>query len=417
MRFPSSYLPATRTGRILGFGIGVSAAGSGAFLGSSVLYFVGMVGFSATQVGLALSIAALCGIVSPVPIGRLADRVDPARIYLVLVILRGLVYAGFVFVGHYPIYLVLTCVATAMDRACSPLQQLVVAGVEGDSQRTRSLASINALRNAGASAGFLLAGLVLGLGTGVTGFRALFLFNAATFFVIAASLRNVCTAGAPGTPHSAQPATPRPVAATTARGPFRDLRYLALAAGNGVMNVYHSVLLVLLPAWIAVTRELPGIVAPLMLGLNAILAIVTQPPAARTVRGWIRARQVIMLAAALLVFAVTSLTGAVVVDLPVFLVIGLIAVAVVSFTLGESFQSVAAYELSFEMAVPERRGQYVALFHASMYAQQVFGPILMTALLLPAGPGWLVLAPVFVIGAGAMWWGSAGGAAAANRRI
>jgi hypothetical protein len=33
-----------------------------------------------TRVGLALSIAACCGILSPLPFGRIADRVHPARL-------------------------------------------------------------------------------------------------------------------------------------------------------------------------------------------------------------------------------------------------------------------------------------------------------------------------------------------------
>jgi MFS family permease len=394
----TAYLPATRTGRILGAGIGVSAVGSGAFLGCSVLYFVGTVGFSAAEVGLALSIAAVCGILSPVPAGRLADRIGPVRLYLILVIARGLVYAGFAFVRHYPAYLALACVATAMDRACSPLQQLVVAQVEGESRRTRALAAINSLRNAGVSTGFLLASLVVGLDAGVAGFRALFLFNACTFFIIAATLRFVDRSGTAKTP-------PRVVAA--GRKPFRDVRYLALAGGNGLMSIYDSVLLVLVPAWIAVSHDLPRVVAPLMLGLNTILAILTQVPAARSAQGRTRSRRVIVVAAALLVFATGTITGAVVIGTPVGLVITLITVAVVGFTLAESFQSVAAYELSFDMADPQRRGQYVSVFHASQYSQQVLGPAVMTAVLLPAGPSWLVLAPCFVIGAAAMWWGSA----------
>ncbi len=411
----SAYLPATRTGRILGAGIGVSAVGSGAFLGCSVLYFVETVGFSATQVGFALSAAAVCGILSPVPAGRLADRVGPIRLYLLLVIARGLVYGSFAFVRHYPTYLVLACVATAMDRACSPLQQLVVAEVEGEDGRTRALAAINSLRNAGASTGFLLASLVVGVGAGVAGFQALFLFNAGTFFIIALTLRFVHrTRTVPAASPAPAPAIASPGPADgPARGPFRDLRYLALSVGNGVLSIYDSVLLVLVPAWIAVSHDVPSTVAPLMLGLNTILAIVTQVPAARSARGRARSRRVIVLAAALLVFATATLTGAVVIGSPLSLVITLITVAVVGFTLAESFQSVAAYELSFELADPQRRGQYVAVFHASQYAQQVLGPAVMTAVLLPAGPSWLALAPCFVIGAAAMWWGSAQRAPAA----
>ena len=401
----SGLLPVTPAGRVLALGIGISAAGSGAFLGSSVLYFVGEVGFSASRVGLALSIAGCCGILSPLPFGRIADRVHPARLYLILLILRCVMYAGFAFVRDYAVYLVLACVATAVDRACSPLQQLVVAAVEGERHRTRALASVNALRNAGASAGFLLAGVVLGLGTGQAGFRALFLFNAATFLIVAVTVGMVPRATAATVPAPAVPAAPRPA---TAAGPFRDVRYIVLALGNGLLCLFDSVLLVMFPAWLAVGDRLPTVIAPLMLCVNAVLTIVALVPASRRAQGRAAARRVIAWSAACMAFGSVAFAAADALRLTV-LVLGLIGVAVVAYTFGEIFENVAAYELSFDQAPRDRRGQYVALFHAASNAQGVIGPLVMTAVLLPAGPiGWLALVPVFGLGLLAVQWGTAG---------
>jgi MFS family permease len=315
-------LPVTRAGRVLALGIGISAAGSGAFLGSSVLYFVGELGFPASRVGLALSIAGCCGILSPIPFGRLADRVHPARA------LPG--------------------------------------------PPSAALRDVHGLR------------------------VPLFLFNAASFLIVAVTVGMVPRV-------TAATVAPRPAPAP---GPFRDPRYLVLALGNGILCLFDSVLLVMFPAWLAVGHRLPTVIAPLMLSVNAVLTIAGLVPASRRAHGRAAARRVIAISAASMALGSIAFAAADALR-PAALVIGLIGIAVVAFTLGEVFENVGAYELSFDQAPRDRRGQYVALFHAVSFAQGVIGPLLMTAVLLPAGPvGWLALVPVFGLGLLAFRWGS-----------
>ena len=57
----------------------LSAFGEGAFLTGSAVFFTVIVGLSAQQVGLGLSIAALARFVMSVPLGRMADRVGAKR--------------------------------------------------------------------------------------------------------------------------------------------------------------------------------------------------------------------------------------------------------------------------------------------------------------------------------------------------
>ena len=57
----------------------ISAFGEGAFLTGSAVFFTIIVGLSAQQVGLGLSIAALTRFALSVPLGRLADRMGPKQ--------------------------------------------------------------------------------------------------------------------------------------------------------------------------------------------------------------------------------------------------------------------------------------------------------------------------------------------------
>ena len=94
----------------------------------------------------------------PVPLGRLADRLGNGRFYVALLLLRGLGYGCFAFVTDFKGLLVLSVLLTAADRSSSPLQQAVVTALIGGQDRTRTMASIRAVRNIGLTVGFLLAG-------------------------------------------------------------------------------------------------------------------------------------------------------------------------------------------------------------------------------------------------------------------
>ena len=113
-------LPSSPAGRTLAVGAGIDSLGTGMFFASFALYFVGVVGFAATDVALAATLAGAVALLAPVPLGRLADRVGTGRFYIALLLLRGLGYGCFAFVSDFKGFLVLTVLLTAADRASSP---------------------------------------------------------------------------------------------------------------------------------------------------------------------------------------------------------------------------------------------------------------------------------------------------------
>lgn len=401
-----SILPRTPAGRRLAAGAAVDSVGSGMFLAASTLYFVTVVGLPAARVGLVLSLAAVAGLLSPMPLGRLADRIGPTRVYVALLALRGLGYAGFALVESFWPYAVLTCLLTALDRGCSPLQQVVVGIIEGSENQTRTMASIRSVRNIGLTAGFLLAGAVLAIEERAA-FVALFLGNALTFWVIAAvveQLRRRTAASAPQAVSTALASTESPgpssdePAPAAVRTPFRDLRFLLFTLSNGVLSLHDSVLFVLLPLWLTTATDAPSSAVSVLLAVNTVLTVLLQVYVARFAETTAGALRLVPIALVPLLFSCAAFAGAE--HMPVWPAAACAVIAVVLLTVGENVHSVAVWNLSYELSPAPARARYLGAFSLGMTGQQIVGPALMTGVLLPLGTaGWGVLAMVYVLAA------------------
>ena len=59
------------------------AIGEGTFLTGSAVFFTQIVGLSAGQVGLGLTVAGVVSFFLAVPLGKLADRIGPKRMWAI----------------------------------------------------------------------------------------------------------------------------------------------------------------------------------------------------------------------------------------------------------------------------------------------------------------------------------------------
>src|SRR4051794_19258316 len=80
--------------RVMAVATLVNTAGNGAMMTTFALYFTRVVGISATQVGLALSVGAVAGMLGQVPLGHLADTRGPRQVLCVLTAAAGVVSLG-----------------------------------------------------------------------------------------------------------------------------------------------------------------------------------------------------------------------------------------------------------------------------------------------------------------------------------
>jgi dipeptide/tripeptide permease len=111
---------------------------------------------------------------------------------------------------------------------------------------------------------------------------------------------------------------------------------------------------------------------------------------ARGVRTFRRAAGALVLCC--LVLAVAQATG-------VWLTVALLVLATVLLTAGELWQSITGWEVPVRYAPDGRRGEYLAVFSLGVTAQNILGPVLLTALIVLGTAGWVVLAALFVAAA------------------
>ncbi|MFF3530289.1 MFS transporter [Streptomyces rubiginosohelvolus] len=398
-------LPASRNGRIIAAGSAVEAVAVGMFLAAATLYFVGIVGIPAVAVGGALTVANVIGLLSPAPTGALAGRIGSLPVYVGLTLLRAVGFVAYAFVDGYAGYFVVTCLITAATRAAMPLLQVIVGELEPADRRTRTMASLRAVSNIGMTAGFLLAAVVQASGSRPV-FMALFGFNGLAFVAVALLIGRAARSAAVRPASARAGATPEaqvdrvatearePAAARPTRSPYRDRRFLTAALANAVLLLHDSILFILVPLWITQQAGLPGGASSVVLAVNTVLTVILQVYVARFAQGVTRSLRLLRLSCLPLVLSCVLFAAADGRGMAVALVA--VGLAVVALTVGENLHAVAAWELSYEMAHPASRPQYLSVFGMGMSAQLIVGPFLMTAFVLKAGTaGWLVIAVLF----------------------
>ncbi|MGQ4485703.1 MFS transporter [Streptomyces sp. 372A] len=386
-----SWLPAGGPARRLVAASLVDSLGTGLFLAGSALFFTRALGLSTVQVGIGLSLTGLAGFLGMVPTGRLADRIGGKRALVALYLWRGACFCVYPFAREPEVFYVVAFLIGVAEWGGGPIVQGIVGTVEGDAARVRTMAVIASVRNVGFSAGAVLASLVLALDD-TTAFSALVLADALTFFAAAAVLTRL--------PAAANVRSPR---ARDGRAPtrVRDPRFLALAFLNGVLFLHSVLLAAALPLWIATRTEAPTWVIGGVVVLNTALVILLQVRlsggaddlrnAARRQRwaGW-------CLAACCLLTALTARVG------PVAATV-LVAAATLVLTLGEIWQSVGAWRLSYALSPPESRAYHLSVYELGTSAASAVGPALITWAVAGNGTtGWAALAAGFAVAGSAV---------------
>jgi hypothetical protein len=342
---------------------------------------------TAAQVGLGLSVGAAVGFATAVPIGVLADRLGPRRLLVLVQLWRAACLLALVFVSGVVSFTVVAALMAIGETATPSLTQAVVASAVGRGSRVRTMAILRSIRNVGFSVGALLAAPLIAAGS--TAIISVIVFGDALSFVVAALILARI-------PLTRVAAVRRRAGFLTVLGSFHDWRYAGLAALNSVLTLHLTILVFGIPLWlIHATRAPAGLVAVLML-LNTVMVIVLQVPFSKhaTVSGG--APRVLRLAG--LVLAGCSVAIAAAAHVPPWFAAALLVLATALLSLGEIWQAAGAWELSYRYADPEREVQYLAVFSLGVTAQGVFGPALVTAAVIGAGPaGWMGLAALFLV--------------------
>jgi MFS family permease len=389
-----AYVPATPGGRAFAFISLVNAVGTGLYLAASAVFFVRSVGLTAAEVGAGLAISGVAGFLTTVPIGAAGDRFGAKRTLIALQLWRAAGFVVLCFVHGVVGFTLVSCCLAAAEAATQPMTQAVASATVAGGDRTRTMAIIRTVRNAGFSLGALLAAPLLAADS-VWMYRAIVLGTAAAFVSSALMLTRLRIDGDGGGVRRENGAVPRKVGPLTAVRRFRDWRYGLLTALNGVLNLHVTILSVGIPLWALQATELSAGLLPALVLINTLMSIALQVPVARGAEregGAARALRLGGVAMTLCCLALAAAGG----PGSGWGAAAVLAVACVLLTFGEMWQATGGWELSYDFAPEEQKGVYLSVFSLGGTAQRIAGPALITSVVIAAGPaGWAVLAAVF----------------------
>ncbi|MDL5206200.1 MFS transporter [Streptomyces sp. ALI-76-A] len=384
------YVPATPNGRAFAVISLVNAVGTGLYLAASAVFFVRSVGLTPAEVGTGLAISGVVGFLTTVPIGAAGDRFGARRTLIALQLWRAGGFAVLCLVQGLVGFTLVSCALAAAEAATQPMTQAVASATVAGTDRTRTMAIIRTVRNAGFSLGALLAAPLL-TADSVWTYRAIVLATSAAFVTSALMLTRLRLGGAD--------TVQRRVGPLTAVRQFRDWRYGLLTVLNGILNLHVTILSVGIPLWALEATEMPAGVLPFLVLINTLMSIVLQVPIARGAEregGAARALRLGGGAMALCCLALAAAAG----PESAWAAAAVLALGCVLLTFGEMWQATGGWELSYDFAPEDRKGVYLSVFSLGGTGQRIAGPALVTSVVIAAGPaGWIAFAAVFCLAA------------------
>jgi MFS family permease len=357
------------------------------FLPFSLLFFLATTSLPLTQVGLALSVAAVVRIPVTLVAGPLSDRFGPRAAIVTSQLLQAAGFTGYLFVHGFWILLAAASLVQIGNSifwvAYAPL--IFAVAKEGELEHWFALST--ALQTAGLAAGGGIAGATVALG-GRGGFLGVAAANAASFVFAAFLLaRSRPSARPPG-----QRAEPGHPAAGSWKPLLRDYPFLGFVAVNFGITFLALAVALALPVFLVKLLGLPAWAPGATLALNATLVAVSAPFVMSAIAGRQR-RHVLIVSQACMIVAVAIFM--LVHLLPTAAAIVLVLVAVVPLAACEVMQAAVVPAVVTESATPQTLGRYTSAYQMTFSIGDIAVPaVVAVALRSGAATLWLPLAAV-----------------------
>jgi MFS family permease len=371
------------------------ALGDGVFTTGNAVYFTQIVGLTAAQVGLGLSITGVVVLGLAVPMGRVADRFGPRRMWAVGAGLEGLLYLTYPFIHGFAAFVALLTAFSLVNTVGGAGRGAYTIGIFPRETRVRYQAFLRSALNIGFTLGALVSGLALATDNhGVI--RALPVFTSvvlAANAVLIARLPDAMPVGASAPAPEAGPAVPH-----ASPKALKNRAFVATSVLSGISGTHWILLTVVIPLWLVERTDSPHWVLAWLFATNTVLCVLFQVPAARgmnTVPGALRG---VRLAAGFMVVScvLVAVTG----DTIGWVSIVLLLVGHMTVTGAELFESAATWGFQAELSDPFRRGEYQGVWGVGGRITNILGPAAYTWLALDHGTlGWVVIASTIVLGA------------------
>lgn len=382
-------VPADPTLRLLALGTFVNRAGTGAIMTTLALYFTRVEGMRPTAVGAALSVGALAGLLTQVPVGHLGDLRGPRGLMALLQALGGVFTLGLLLTHTVPVLILVLALVLGCESGERAVRNGYIARVAPGPDGVYLKAYLRATTNLAISLGALLGGAALWIDR-TWAYLAVFVIDAASSILTGLiSTRLLALEPAPAR------AEGEPRLAV-----FRDTPYVVLTLLNGIVALHFQIIEVGIPLWISKHTAAPTQMVAILLLLNTVVITLFQVRMSRgtgtVMSSAVTARRgCAWLAAAFCLFA---LSGGYDATKSIVLLVLAASVHVV----GEMLTSGSQWGTSMGLAPAHRQGQYQGFAGLGFDLANVVGPTLIAWLCIDWGrPGWIVLAGL-ILGAGVL---------------
>lgn len=364
------------------------ALGEGTFMTGSAVFFTQIVGLSAAQVGLGLTIAGVAAFLAALPMGRLVDRFGPRKMWAVSAAGQAAMFAFWPFITGFQGYVSMAVGMEVIGALGGAAYGAYTIDVLPPEERVRSRAYMYSALNLGFTLGSVVGGVALAFHSNDV-LHALPWFTALAFLVNAAAILRLPNASHDErTPEEREVRIPGP-------GPLRNLGWLLTTFFTGVFWTNQVLLNVVIPLWLVQKTDAPRVLLAFLFGTNTVMCIFLPMITSRGVKDVPTALRAIRISAAL--FVVSCLITLATHDTLGWLTIALVWLGHVTVTGAELYVSAASWSFEAELMDPRQRGSYQGAAQLSMTLGKVWAPAVFTFLALDWGPvGWLVIAAIIV---------------------
>lgn len=377
--------------RLLTAATAVSAIGRGVFVSVTVLYFTVIVELSVAQVATVLTAASAVGVATSLLGGILADRISARRLLLAFVTVEGVALACYPFASSLVLCLMTASFVTGGNRGANAARSAIIGRAFTGTSRVNARAVLRTVQNLGVAIGGALGGVPLLLGTSLAYYvitsiaAAAILASTAVIFRLPRHVDAVRFEA-----HSRAP--------LGGRAAWRNPRYLTITVLSALFGIQFGLAEIGLPLWITHETSAPVVTVSVLLIINTVLVIALQIPFSRGTHDIRKAGNAVAIAG--IAMAVACGFYAITAGAPPVLAVVILGIGMTVHTIGEILSSAGNWGLSYELADPNRVGEYQGLFAMASAAGAMFTPLIVNLTIIQNGvAGWGALAALF-LGAG-----------------
>jgi MFS family permease len=372
------------------------ALGEGTFMTGSAVFFTQIVGLSAAQVGLGLTIAGVASFLTALPLGKLVDLFGPRKMWAVSAVGQAAAMSVWPLIDDFRGYVLMAIVAEVFGSLGQAAHGAYTIDVLPAHERVQSRAYMYSALNLGFTLGSLTGGIALAVHSNHL-LHGLPWFTAAVFLVNAAAITRL-----PNASHDDQTPAERKVK-VAGPGPLKNIGWMVTTFFVGVFWTNQVLLNVVIPLWLVEETDAPRVLLAFLFGTNTVMCIFLPMAAAKGVTSIPTALRAIRISTGF--FVLSCLITLATHDTVGLLTIGLVWLGHVTVTGAELYLSAASWALEAELMDPRQRGAYSGAANFSGTLGKVWAPAVYTFLAMNWGAGgWLIIAGFVVLAAVGVHW-------------